>query len=640
MTHLTHRRTSRLARACALVSAVTAVTVLGAGNAAGHGAEDHHPHPKGAKVSNVSEKEVAAEVDPNEAAVLGQEHAEDHARLRVAAGETADYPQTTRTNSLNWLTQDQKTKNAKFDPSEFGKFAEFFPSPDFGVHIAQLPTGKILVFSFEPVEDNPNRETAPTQIIGGDNAGRAFLWDPEKGSGEDAFTAVHPPVIDMPDGKNEPRPAPFFCAGHSFLPNGMLGVFGGNLGGNHGSGAKLALVFDPWTETWQQHPDMAVGRWYPTVVTGADGRQLVFSGQSERGWGTPTEVVERFPAKGHPVPVDPNVPLLSNIPVDRFGADAPFRNDYPQAFSLRDGMIYTFGRDSDQQWKFDPVTETRTDLPNRPDKPEGRKTLRQERLYGSAVPLPNGLLGPDSVLQMGGDPADPETYLFKDGTWSKGQSKAFGRTQDNTLILPDGSLFTVNGAPDIRDYGNGQYNPNADQKYRQIELGDQNQNWRLGPVQRLPRGYHSNAVVMPDGRIMITGDELQQIANDPDITDQMHGAIEIYEPAYLHRGERPHLGSAPDHLLRYQEEFTVGTNAPGDVSRAVVLAPSTSTHSINTSQRHLELEITERSDGSLTLKAPPSAKDAIPGYYMLFLLNDEGVPSTAQWVRFGPPQRG
>ncbi|MGW0337021.1 galactose oxidase-like domain-containing protein [Streptomyces sp. NPDC003011] len=48
-------------------------------------------------------------------------------------------------------------------------------------------------------------------------------------------------------------------AGHAFLPNGMLGVFGGNLGGNGGSGAKLSLVFDPWTETWHRNADSRDG---------------------------------------------------------------------------------------------------------------------------------------------------------------------------------------------------------------------------------------------------------------------------------------------------------------------------------------------------------------------------------------------
>lgn len=623
---MAHRTVSALVTACAVVSALTATTVASAGPAAAHGAGEEHAHGE----TRATAEEVAAEVDPAEAAVLGEEHAAEHARMRLAAGELSDYPQTTRTNSLNWLTADQAEKNAAFDPAVSGRFTDYFPSPDYGVHIAQLPTGKILVFSFEPVEHNPNRETAPTQIIGAENAGRAFLWDPAAGTGEDAFEAVHPPVIDMPDGRDEPRPAPFFCAGHSFLPNGMLGVFGGNLGANHGSGAKLSLVFDPFQEEWIHNPDMSVGRWYPTVVTGADGRQLIFSGQSERGWGTPTPVVERFPARGFAVPTGTAF-QPRDYPVERFGADAPFSNDYPQAFSLRDGMIYALGRNHDEQWKFNPFTDTRTALPNRPDD--------FLRLYGSAVPLPNGTNGPDSILLMGGNKADRDTYLLRGGTWSREQPKAFGRTQDSTLILPDGTLFTVNGAPEIRDYGNGEYNPNADQKFRQTELRDADGTWTLGPVQRLPRGYHSNAVVLPDGRVMVTGDELQQIANDPDITDDMHGTIEIYEPAYLHRGDRPHLGSAPDRMIRYQQPFTVTSRTPDAVTRAVVLAPSTATHSIDTSQRHLELAITGRSGGELRLQAPPSARDAVPGFYMLFLLDADGVPSEAQWVQFGPPQR-
>jgi hypothetical protein len=624
---MAHRKVSALVTACAVVSALTVTAMGGAGPAFAHGS-DHAAHAEGEPPA--TEREVAREVNPREAEALGDEHAEAHARARLAADEMSDYPQPTRTNSLNWLTQDQAEKNAAFDPAVSGQFTDFFPSPDYGVHIAQLHTGKVLVFSFEPVEHNPNRETAPTQIIGEENAGRAFLWDPELGTGEDAFEAVHPPVIDMPDGRDEPRPAPFFCAGHSFLPNGMLGVFGGNLGSNHGSGAKLSLIFDPVTEEWIRNPDMAVGRWYPTVVTGADGRQLIFSGQSERGWGTPTPIVERFPARGYAVPTGTGF-QPRDFPVDRFGSDAPFTSDYPQAFSLRDGMIYALGREPDEQWKFNPFDESRTTLPARPD--------GFSRLYGSAVPLPNGTNGPDSILLMGGNPDDADTYLMSEDSWSTEEPKEFGRTQDNTLILPDGTLFTVNGAPGIRNYGNGDYNPNADQKYRATELRGEDGTWTPGPVQRLPRGYHSNAVVMPDGRIMVTGDELQQIANDPDITDDQHGAIEIYEPSYLHRGDRPSLRTAPDRQISYQQPFTVTSDTPGAVTRAVVLAPSTSTHSINTSQRHLELEITGGDGDYIQLKAPPSARDAVPGFYMLFLLNEDGVPSEAQWVQFGPPQR-
>ncbi|MFI5644139.1 galactose oxidase-like domain-containing protein [Kitasatospora sp. NPDC051705] len=619
-------RARRRLSAALVVCAVTAGTLMSAvGPAAAHGEpaapgqNDLAPH--------VASPRVMAEMRDDEVAALGPEHAEEHARARAAIRGIGDYPQTTRTNRYNALTASQASTNAGFDPAVSGAFKEYFPSPDFGDHVALLPTGKVLLFSFERIESNPEKEPAPTQTIGRENAGRAFLWDPAKGTGTDAFKQVTPPIANMPDGLDQERPAPFFCSGHSFLPNGMLGVFGGNLGGNGGTGAKLSLVFDPWTETWTRNPDMSVGRWYPSVVTGADGRQLIMSGQSELGYGTPTPVVERFPAKGFPVPQGRN-DTPRNTPVDRFKADAPFSTDYPHLFSLNDGNVYGFGRQANEQWRFDPVAESRSDLTARPD---GRR-----RNYGSAVMLPGGVSGPDSALVLGGDRDNPSTLRFSNGSWTAEKSRAFGRTQDDTLLLPNGRLMTVNGAYDIRDYGNGPYNPNADLKYRQVELRDDQGNWKLGPVQRLPRGYHSNAVVLPDGRVMVTGDELQQLANNPDtaaIPSSMNGTIEIYEPAYLHQGARPALDNPPTTPVGYDKSFTVTSTTPGQAVKAVLLAPTTSTHSVNTSQRHLDLRITSRAGNRLQLQAPPDAKAAPPGWYMLFLLNDQGVPSVAKWVQ-------
>lgn len=568
-----------------------------------------------------------------EATVLGQDHAEAHARVRSGAKALDGYSQLARLQSLQNLATSQAEANSLFHPKAYGQFAEYFPSPDFGAHVAQLPTGKVLLFSFERMESNPTLEPAPTDTIGAANAGRAFLWDPAKGTGPTAFTKVTPPEVVMPDGTQESRPAPFFCAGHAFLPNGMLGVFGGNLGGKGGSGAKLSLVFDPWTESWAVNQDMSVGRWYPSVVAAPDGRLLIMSGQSENGWGTATPIIERFPAKTHPVPWNEK-DIPRNVPVDRLRVDAPFSStsDYPHLFTLRDGKVYGLGRDPKQQWIFDPVAETRSDLPARPD--------NFSRNYGSAVPLPAGFRGPNSVLVLGGNRDDPNTYRLADGKWKTQQPRAFGRTQDDTVILPGGNLLTVNGAYDIRDYGNGPYNPSADLKYRQVETRDALGQWKLGPVQRLPRGYHSNAVVLPDGRIMLTGDELQQLANDPNISDDMNGSIELYEPAYLHQGPRPVLSRVPNGPIAHRSRFEVTTSTPDRVKRAVLLAPTTATHAVNFSQRHLDLRITSRQGGKLTLQAPPTANDAPPGYYMLFLLDEDGVPSTAQFVALRSQPKG
>jgi hypothetical protein len=630
---------------CALVSALAVTTGLAAPSVYAHDGAHHDGAGEAeAEKVQVPERQVKKEMRADEAAVLGEEHAREHARLRATAKALGEYPQTTRTERLKQLTESQAETNKQYAPSQFGRFAEYFPSPDYGDHIAMLPTGKVLIFSFEPVEDNPQKETAPTDVIGKENAGRAYLWDPGKGTGPDAFKSVPPPLVVMPDGKNEERPAPFFCSGHAFLPNGMVGVFGGNLGGNGGSGAKLSLVFDPWSETWHRNQDMSVGRWYPGVVEGKDGRLLIMSGQSEIGWGTPTPIVERFPAKSYPVPWQKdNVPV--NVPVDRFRADAPFSRDYPHLFSLRDGRIYGLGRMLNEQYVFDLDTESRAKLPDRPNIPctdarDGNGAgCNPERINGSAVALPNGFQGPDSVLILGGNRDDANTYeLAKGENWVKREPRAFGRSNDNTVILPDGKLFTVNGSFHIRDYGNGMYNPNALPKYRHTEAREADGSWKLGPVQRLPRGYHSNAVLMPDGRILVTGDEAQQIANDPDIKDNMHGSIEMFEPWYMHVGDRPQLNRVPAGALNYDSAFSVQTSTPGSVDRAVLVAPSTVTHSTNSSQRHLQVKINNRDGNALSLQTPATSADAPPGWYMLFLLDERGVPSTAKWVKLEPTQ--
>ncbi|MGW0767363.1 galactose oxidase-like domain-containing protein [Streptomyces sp. NPDC002676] len=610
----------------AIVLSVTAPAALGSTPPAPH---QFDPRPGGGV--RITQDQIKKEVRPEEVKALGQHRAEDLARDRIGlAAVDRGYPQPMRNRSLKEHTDSQREHNASFDPAQFGKFTDYFDSPDYGDHVALLPTGKVLLFSFEAVETSPNKETAPTEVIGRDNAGRAYLWDPGKGSGPDAFEAVPPPVVNMDDGLDEPRPAPIFCAGHAYLPNGMVGIFGGNLGGNHGTGAHLALVFDPWAKKWYRQQDMAEGRWYPSVVTGADGRQFITSGHGDIGWGKLSQSIERFPAKNTAVSVDPGTKPEGQS-LDKWPIKAEYSADYPHLFSLRDGKIYGFGRNFDEQFVFDPQSETSQPLRNRPG--------GGMRNYGSAVALPNPTPGngPDSTLILGGDRNDPKTYKFSGGNWTTDSSRAFGRTQDDTLIFPDGRLFTVNGGYDIRDYGFGQYNPNAEDRWRKTEIRGADGTWRLGPEQRLPRGYHSNAVILPDGRIMVTGDELQEIANNRDIKSGMNGSIEIYSPPYLNQGgTRPTLTDVTNPIVAYGAGLRVSTDTPTQVTRAVLMAPITSTHAVDTSQRRIELKITSRAGNKLVLQTPASANEAPPGYYLLFLLDSRGVPSIAKWVQLKP----
>ena len=56
------------------------------------------------------------------------------------------------------------------------------------------------------------------------------------------------------------------------------------------------------------------------------------------------------------------------------------------------------------------------------------------------------------------------------------------------------------------------------------------------------------------------------------------------------------------------------------------------THGVDMNQRMLQLPVDQRS-GCVSVTAPTGPNAAPPGWYMLFLLNDQGVPSIAKWVK-------
>lgn len=106
---------------------------------------------------------------------------------------------------------------------------------------------------------------------------------------------------------------------------------------------------------------------------------------------------------------------------------------------------------------------------------------------------------------------------------------------------------------------------------------------------------------------------------------------EFYSPAYLFRGPRPQITGAPA-SVQHNQTFFVGT-PDTNVSRATLVRLPSMTHSFDQNQRFNELSIASRVGGGLYLTAPADGNACPPGHYMLFLLNDQGVPSVAVIIR-------
>jgi hypothetical protein len=115
-------------------------------------------------------------------------------------------------------------------------------------------------------------------------------------------------------------------------------------------------------------------------------------------------------------------------------------------------------------------------------------------------------------------------------------------------------------------------------------------------------------------------------ASDPD-----QHTLELYSPGYLSLGARPAISTAP-HSVTYGTAFLVETPQAANIGSVVLIAPISVTHYTDAGQRHIKLPINSRTPTTLETTAPANGYVAPPGFYMLFVVNNQGVPSEARFI--------
>jgi hypothetical protein len=208
--------------------------------------------------------------------------------------------------------------------------------------------------------------------------------------------------------------------------------------------------------------------------------------------------------------------------------------------------------------------------------------------------------------------------------WRTVAPMSLPRARMNAVILPTGKILALGGSSKDEDGTTASL---------AADLFDPaTETWAAAGVATYPRLYHSCALLMPDGTVEVVG------SNPVKGTYEQH--IELYSPAYLFAVDqngnvipavRPTITSAPAEI-GYGSNFTIETPDFANISSAVLVRNGSSTHSFDFEQRLIQLSVTTAA-GSLTATAPPTGFIAPPGYYMLFLLNQSGVPSVAKMVR-------
>jgi hypothetical protein len=209
----------------------------------------------------------------------------------------------------------------------------------------------------------------------------------------------------------------------------------------------------------------------------------------------------------------------------------------------------------------------------------------------------------------------------------------FRRRQHNATILPDGMVLVTGGTqgPTFNDLDSGS-------PIRAAELWNPNTGtWTVLAEEARDRCYHSTALLLTDGRVFSAGGgEFAPQNNVANLAKDTHADAQLFSPPYLLRGPRPILSQVPDELF-YGASFEVQVPQVDAIAKVTWIRLGSVTHSFNQNQRMNTLAF-KKGQGTLTVTAPENANVCPPGHYMLFAVNDEGVPSIGHIARISARQ--
>lgn len=213
---------------------------------------------------------------------------------------------------------------------------------------------------------------------------------------------------------------------------------------------------------------------------------------------------------------------------------------------------------------------------------------------------------------------------------------------------PDDSLCTnlqtVNGACVAPQLVGGACSPqnNACNAVKAAEIWEPScGEWTALGEQEKPRMYHSTALLLPDGRVISMGGGH---ADTGWILLEEQKTAEYFEPNYGPSGSPVPAVTAPSSLT-YGSEIEVTVENEVDIARATLVRLGATTHGFDMSQRFIELAPPSGSGSQWTVFAPRDQDEAPfhlaqniapPGYYMLFLISADGVPSIGSYIKLGP----
>ena len=191
------------------------------------------------------------------------------------------------------------------------------------------------------------------------------------------------------------------------------------------------------------------------------------------------------------------------------------------------------------------------------------------------------------------------------------------------VVLPDGDVLVIGGNSSGR-----QFSDEGTVLTPELWSPETGQ-WRELAPHETPRNYHSTALLMQDARVISMGGGL---CGDC-ATNHQNG--QIFDPPYLFdptglEAVRPLILSGPD------KTFTgdvINLAASDDITRFTMVKLAAITHHHSTDQRLVPVEFSKAGANNYQLQINANPNVLIPGYYWIFGLNEDGVPSVGHQIQ-------
>jgi galactose oxidase len=500
-----------------------------------------------------------------------------------------------------------------------GQWSAPIQFPNVPVSAAALPDGRLLTWaSNQPFFFEGDTGQAASQTY-------TSIYDPATGSVEQAVQASM--MADM------------FCSGIAYLTDGRIMV-------NGGSSSSHTALYDPRTDSWASGAPMNIARGYNSTVTLSDGRALTIGGSWSGDAGTPKDGEVWTSGQGWANTAISVNSILADDPLDDEQGYLEFGDDHAWLFAASGGRVFHAGPSPQMNWFTTTGQGSAT-----PAGPRGDDAFS---INGIAV-----MYAPGKILKAGGAPsytdasdtasvtgtdvaadATASAYVIditagltnpsvNTATVTKVWPMAYPRAFANGVVLPGGGVLVIGGQTHAHQFFDD-FSVLTPELYDPATL-------TFTPMAPMgtPRNYHSVALLMPDGRVFSGGGGL---CGDGCAANHLDGAF--FSPPYLFQADgttpapRPALVQAPT-TARLGATVTVATTGP--VAAFDLIRLSATTHTVNTDQRRVPLAFAPgASTNTYALSLPADPGVVVPGYWMLFAIDANGVPSVAKTILVEP----